>query len=437
MDSKNNNTESRLAEENRRLLRAVEELSSLNEIATAISSTMALDKIVDLIVQKCVKHFRVEQAAVMLLEEKTDEKQFHTMIRKADSSTLKIPYHFDTQLTGWMLQNQKPLIINDFSNDDRFKSTTEENDPIRSLLSVPMFLKGRMIGSLTCFNKKTKERFTVDDQRLLSIIAAQSVQVIENARLYEKEQTLFRMQEEFRLASEIQYGLLPKSAPRMKGYDITGVSYPARVVGGDYYDFIPIDKNRLAVCVGDISGKGLPAALLMANLQATIRGQTLLNPRPKDCLQRSNKLLYQSTDPKKFATLFYGILDTEKNQFFYSNAGQNKPILFSENKRSKSLETAGIALSFMENFSYEEGSIVFNPGDVLLIYTDGITEAMNASDEEFGEKKLTELVKTDIDLSANELTKKIVASVKQHAGDRDQSDDFTLVIIKRQKLKSG
>jgi len=264
-------------------------------------------------------------------------------------------------------------------------------------------------------------------------IAAQSVQVIENARLYEKEQALFRMQEEFRLASEIQYGLLPKSAPRMEGYDITGVSYPARIVGGDYYDFIPIDTNRLAVCVGDISGKGLPAALLMANLQATIRGQTLLNPPPKDCLQRSNKLLYQSTDPKKFATLFYGILDTEKNRFLYSNAGHNKPILFSEKKRPRLLNVAGIALSFMENFSYDEESIALNPGDVLLIYTDGITEAMNAFDEEFGDEKLEALVNTAIDLSADELTEKVVASVKQHAGDRDQSDDFTLVIIKREK----
>jgi len=288
-----------------------------------------------------------------------------------------------------------------------------------------------MIGLLVTFNKKAPEGYTEEDKRLLSIIAAQSAQIIENARLYEEEQAFLGMQEEIRLASEIQHGLLPKTTPDIAGYEIVGVSHPAQIVGGDYFDFIQVDKNRLAICLGDISGKGLPAALLMANLQATIRGQTFLKPPPKDCMQRSNKLLYQSTDPQKFATLFYGILDNQKHHMCYANAGHNRPILFSKGKEPTVLQTAGVALSFMENYSYDEGTISFNPGDLLLIYSDGITEAMNVLEEEFGDKKMTSLVSKNRTESALGLTEKIVTTVKQHTGDHPQTDDMTLVVVKR------
>ena len=281
-----------LEEENLRLRRAVEELSVLNEIATAINSTLTLNQIVDLIVEKCVKHLKVEQAAVMLLSEETDDKPFQTIIRRADTTANFLPYRLDAQLTGWMLKNQKPLVINDFKNDNRFSGIDESKFPIQSLLSVPLLSKGRMIGLLTVFNKKSEQGYSSEDQRLLSIISTQSAQVIENARLIEEEKALLQMQKEMQMAHDIQVNLLPKTPPKLAGYEIAGISIPAQVVGGDYFDFIPIDDKRLAVCLGDVSGKGLPAALLMANLQATIRGQTLLKPPPKDCLNRSNKLLY-------------------------------------------------------------------------------------------------------------------------------------------------
>ena len=421
----------RLENENRRLQRAVEELSIINEIAIAITSTQSLDKIVDLIVQKCVKHLKVEQAAVMLLNKQGEEQHFRTMIRKGDTASEILPFRLDQQLTGWMLRHQKPLLINDFPADDRFSTESEGVFPIVSLLSVPLTLKGRMIGLLATFNKKTKEGYSSDDQRLLSIIAAQSAQVIENARLYEEEQKLLRMNEQVRLASEIQLGLLPKTAPQVEGYDITGISCPAQVVGGDYFDFIPEEKNRLAVCLGDVCGKGLPAALLMANLQATIRGQVLLKPHPKDCLGRSNKLLFQSTARTKFATLFYGILDSRKHQMTYANAGHNRPILFRGGGEPRIFDTSGVALSLMENSQYEESIIDFHPGELLLIYSDGLTEAMNEMNEEYGEERLIEVVHQHFPKSTEELTEVIVQSVKKFAGTRIQSDDITLVLIKR------
>jgi sigma-B regulation protein RsbU (phosphoserine phosphatase) len=420
-----------LEAENQRLRRAVEELSVLNEIATAISSTLTLNQIVDLIVQKCVKHLKVEQAAVMLLADNREDQPFQTMIRRADTTANILPYRLDAQLTGWMLKNQKPLVINDFPNDDRFKVVADDKFPIRSLLSVPLLAKGRMIGLISAFNKKAKQGYSSDDQRLLSIISTQSAQVIENARLIEEEKALIQMQKEMQMAYNIQVNLLPKAPPKLKGYDIAGISIPAQVVGGDYYDFILVEEDRLAICLGDVSGKGLSAALLMANLQATIRGQTLLNPPPKDCLNRSNKLLYQSTDRQKFATLFYSILDTENHQLCYANAGHNRPFLFSQNQQPQSLESAGIVLSFLENYDFNEGKISFNPDDLLLIYSDGITEAMDASGEEFGEERLAALVDEHKKESAQNVINIVIDAVNKHAEGRPQMDDMTLVVIKR------
>jgi len=287
---------SKLEEENFRLRISLQELAILNEIAIAVSSTQTLDSIVNLIVNKCVKHLKVEQAVVMLLNEKDIEKPFQTMIRKHDSVVGALPFRFDSLLTGWMLKNKSPLLINNLKEDQRFKLIGQDLLNIDSLLSVPLFLKGKMLGLLTVFNKKNDNNFTSEDQKLLAIIAAQSAQVIENGRLYEEEQSFFHLREEMRLANEIQVNLLPHSSPEYSGYQISGKSISAKEVGGDYFDFIPIEDERMAFCLGDISGKGIPAALLMANLQATLRGQTILNFSCKDCISFANKLLYRNTN---------------------------------------------------------------------------------------------------------------------------------------------
>ncbi len=423
--------QNKLLEENKRLKTAVEELSALNEIATAITSTQTLEQIVDLIVRKCVKHIKVEQGAVMLLDEKDENKPFHTMIRKQDSITNLLPYRMDAQLTGWMLKNKNPLIVNDLGSDPRFKFMVDEKFPIHSLLSVPMIVKGKMVGVLTVFNKRSEEGFTLSDQRLLGIIAAQSAHVIENARLYQEEQALIRLQEEMRLAYEIQVDLLPKSNPDLNGYQIAGKSIPSKDVGGDYFDFIPIGDNRLAFCLGDISGKGIPAALLMANLQATLRGQTLLGNDCKTCVSFANEILYHNTAPNKFATLFYGIINNDDNTISYCNGGHNNPFLFSADNKISLLEKGGLIVGIIPNGSYEEDTISFNTGELLVIFSDGVTEAMNKNDEEFGEQRLIDLIIQNKNESPAEMIDTIIKKVYEFSENQAQMDDITLVIIKR------
>ena len=203
----NFNTESNnissLQSENENLRKAVQELSVLNDIASAINSTNSVDSIITLIVNKCIKHLNVEQCVVMLLDKEDKNSEFHTMIRRADESKINLPFRLDTQLSGWMIQNKKPLIINDLSNDKRFLIQHRTDMPINSLLCTPLLAKGELLGLISVFNKKYDEDFTKNDERLLSIIASQSASVLENARLYEEEQMLISMKEEMRLARNI------------------------------------------------------------------------------------------------------------------------------------------------------------------------------------------------------------------------------------------
>ena len=352
------------------------------------------------------------------------------MVRQADTTSEILPYRLDTQLTGWMLKNRQPLVINDLHNDERFANVVTDDVSIRSMLSVPLLSKGEMIGIITVFNKKDGD-FTADAQRLLTIIATQSTQVIENARLLVEEQALLRVQEEMRMAKDIQMNLLPQNSPQIAGYDIAGLSIPAKAVGGDYFDFIEMNAHHLAFCLGDGTGKGLPAAMLMANTQATIRGQSLLLKSPKDCIHNANQLMYYSTGLGKFVTLFYGILDTEKHQLVYCNAGHDTPMLVHQDQTISRLDVGGVVLGFVPQFDYAEEAISLQPGDTLVIYSDGVTEAMNAKEEEFGETRLQELILSHRQLTAQELIDEIVTAVRKHADGTPQSDDITLLVVKR------
>jgi len=233
------------------------------------------------------------------------------------------------------------------------------------------------------------------------------------------------------LAKEIQFNLLPKAMPEISGYDAYGISIPAKEVGGDYYDMITIEEDCVALCLGDVSGKGMPAALLMANLQATLRGQTMACDCARECLERSNHLLYHSTDAEKYATLFYGILNVKNHMLCFANAGHNNPFLVSQKGKVERLKTIGIPLGFMEQFEFSEHSVALEPGDILVLFSDGISEAMNAFEEEFEEERLLQIVQGGHHLSMRDLVDEIIAAVKNFTGDTPQTDDMTLLALKR------
>ena len=418
-----------LVEENQRLKRAVEELSILNDLARAIGASVNSQDIMHTIIHRSLRAINAEQGVITLVDPEANSPM-KTLVRTMASSAQNPRYHFNQSLLGWMHLNKRPITLNDPVNDTRFRGV-QWDASIRSLLCVPMMIKSELKGVLTVYNKKDGKQFSDEDQRLLAIIAAQSAQVVENARLYESEATLLRMKEEIRLAARIQTDLLPSSAPLIEGYDVAGTSVPAQVVGGDYFDFIPTDDNRMAVCLGDVSGKGLPASLLMANVQATLRGQTLLNVSPKVCIQRANKLLYLSTSPEKFVTLFYAILDPKLHRLSFSNAGHDNPFLLAADGRVQRLRTGGVVLSILEDFPYEEETVSLDPGDTLVVYSDGITEATNPSEVQFGEERLAKVIQDHQQESASGLVECIIKEANAFAAGKAQADDMTLLVVKR------
>jgi sigma-B regulation protein RsbU (phosphoserine phosphatase) len=267
---------------------------------------------------------------------------------------------------------------------------------------------------------------------LLSIIGSQSAQVIENARLYEEEKALLSLQEEMRMARDIQLNLLPDKTPEVPDFQISATNIPAKLVGGDYYDFVTPNSGRLGFCVGDITGKGMPAAMLMANLQATFRSQVMIF---EDCcrsLEGINKLLYRNTESTKFATLFYGILDQQNGILEYANGGHDAPLLFRNENDPEFLEATGLLLGVMEDSVYSKGTVSLYPGDLLILYTDGVTEATNREGNLFGLEHLIQLGRENRKETAARVMEAILNSVKQHADKTSQSDDITLMVIKKE-----
>jgi sigma-B regulation protein RsbU (phosphoserine phosphatase) len=277
--------------------------------------------------------------------------------------------------------------------------------------------------------------FTARDLKLADVLASQAALAIEHAvlqrRWREEEQSLIRMAEELRLAREIQSNLLPARPPAVPGYDIACSGLPARSVGGDYYDFIPLEGGRLALCVADVSGKGMPAALLMANLQATIRSQALAGASPSECARRSNRLLFHSTDARRFITCFYGLLDLASGRFDYSNAGHDRPLVVRPDGTRALLDAGGLLLGVTEEHRYDEGTVGLEPGDLLILYSDGITEALDPDDRMFGLEGLEATIARARPGTAQEIVDGVIAAVSAHARGRAQADDMTLVVLRR------
>jgi len=410
-----------------RLERAVNELTILSDLAFAIGGSKDPDEIVETLVDKLMRAVNAEQAVVTLIDSE-DDNAMQTQVRVVSSAADQSPFHMKELLLGWMHLHKKALVSNDPHNDDEAKKLGWDST-IKTVMCVPLQAKGNLIGVLAVYNKRGGG-FTNEDERLVTIIAGQSATLIENARLYQQSLLLARMQDEEKHASRIQQMMLPE-APAVEGYDLAGHSVPARTVGGDYFDFIDAGEGRWAICLGDVSGKGLPASLLMANTHATLRGQTLTGDPVATRIYRANDHLCHTTDDEKFVTMFYGDLDTRTHEITFCNAGHEHPYLFGSNGEAKRLETGGLALGFWEGFDYKADALTMEPGDTMVVFSDGVTDATNEVEEQFGGDRLEAVIRENTNLDAAELLHKIIGAVETHAAGAPQFDDDTVVVVKR------
>jgi phosphoserine phosphatase RsbU/P len=352
--------------------------------------------------------------------------------------------------TAMVLKNQREparVFLNDrdswlyreegIGDDERSKLAT-----LQSELLLPLAVRDKLLGFISLGPKRSEEAYTGSDLRLLKSVAAQTGLALENANLMitiaDEVAHRERLNREVEIAREVQERLFPQKLPVVAGLDYAGHCRPALGVGGDYYDFLALPQGRLGVAIGDVSGKGIAAALMMASLQASLRGEATRAPENlAAAVTNVNRLVYEASSSNRYATFFYGQYDPTQGRFDYVNAGHNPPMLFRQaNGHSEviRLQSGGTVVGLLEDARYEQGSVQINPGDILVFFTDGISEAMNPADEEWGEDSLMNSVRASICgtsvSSAQELMECTFAAATQFAGTAPQHDDMTLVVLR-------
>ncbi len=400
----------------------IQQLKTLFDINQGLSATLDRQKILKLLSYSLMGQMLVNHYAVLLHSEGKNNieeiKGFQADILEALQEEL-----FSLQ------QPTTATLVKDLRN----RSLARRLHHLGAQVIIPMRHHEKLIGIIILGKKINHSPYTPTDLEFLTTLVSQATVSLENARLFIETLEKQRMEQELQVARNIQIRLLPSQIPEIPGYDIHGLNIPSKEVGGDYFDVIPVSSTRFALAIGDVSGKSVPASLLMANLQAGLR-LSILDDKPLNhIVQRINKLIFDNTDLDKYITFFIGILDIRTHELFYVNAGHNPPIFVSRDQKISLLEEGGIILGLFEKFDYKLGKIRFNPGDLLFCYTDGVNEAANQQGEEFGEERLLNLLKVVVPASPREIADRFVKEIQSFTQGMEQFDDITLLILKRNK----
>lgn len=413
-----------------KLKSAVEELSVLNDLAIDASLSLEVDQMLDIIVEKSIKAVKAEQGSILLVTEQADSP-LKTLIRQADARSRLLTYRVGTHITGWVLKNQKPLMIEDLANDDRFRPTEQESKEIRSVLCVPIRLKAKIIGILMVTNKKTMQPFSESDLRLLSIIAAQSGQLIRNSQLQQEALEKKRLQDELAVARKIQLSLLPKTSPEIENFEIANYFNPATEVGGDYFDYFQFDDSQFGLVLADVSGHGPSAALVMTLVKGILHAITHKFSSPDTLLAEMNKILSEVIPKEVFVTMVFLVFDLKENTLRFSNAGHNPILHYSlDGKSCGKIELKGPALGLTSLSVYQQMDIPLFSGDVILIYTDGVTEAFNQKGDMFEEERLRQALKQTASYDARAIIENLRMALYTFKDGAPQADDEAMIAVK-------
>ena len=298
-------------------------------------------------------------------------------------------------------------------------------------LLVPMSLNGEIRGVILLGEKRSKKPFGQEDFDFIATLASLALVSEENARMQLAMIEKQRMERELAIARDIQVGLLPHASPEIDGYEIASVFHPCYSVAGDYFDFLPISELKVGIAIGDVSGKGTPAALIMACLQASLRTIAAMEiVDPVLTIVKINHLLCKSQS-NKYVTFFYGILNHETHRLSYVNAGHCYPLVVKTNGNVDRLETGGTVLGFFKDAAYRTATYQLDPGDTMILYTDGVSEMIDDREEEFGAEKIIRVLKENAGLSVDAVKEALVCALQEHRQDQPQGDDTTFILLKR------
>jgi len=326
----------------------------------------------------------------------------------------------------------KSVLTSDAQADPRFMSGTVMLQGVRSVLAVPLGVSEKLFGIIYADSPMAEGRFTEDHLKVLTTLASVAAIRVENTRLLDEQLQRERMEHELQVASEIQQRFQPTAPPHVAGYELQGISFPCYEIGGDYYDFIQRDDGRLIVALGDVSGKGAAAALLMSSLHAAVHAQAASHDSLLETISGVNRYLAENIPANRFITLFYAELQPKTGQLSFLNAGHNPPLIVHAAGTMEQLAAGGLPLGIMPDAEYRQGMTKLMFGDVLVIYSDGVTEAQSPSGEEFGPTRLYDVVARNLDASAAGIRDRIESALTKFSQGTPAADDITLVIVKRQ-----
>ena len=409
-----------------RLKKKTLETQTLLEVEKSLSSTLNLNELLELILDSLLKVVKYDAAAIFLVDK---EKQEIDHIKARGFDPLIEP---DLQLkmgegmAGWAAKNKESLIVPNTKDDPRYIEARVET---KSGMAVPIVSQNRTIGAFS-LESDQPDAYDHDDLELLEAFASLAAISLERARQHEEILEKRRLEEELSIAKRIQKTFLPQKKPQVPGFDISGINIPSEEVGGDYYDFIPINQSQMGIVIADVSGKGIPAALIMASVRAGLIAEIRNNYAIRSIMAKVNNLLFESTASDIYVTAVYGVLDPKNRIFTFSNAGHNAPILRRADGEMKYLIEGGMALGMFENSRYEERPLGLDPGEIMVFYTDGVTEAKNQGQEEFGTRRLKQVIEDSRQLGARQIREKIYEAVKKFTGLSHQEDDLTMIVVK-------
>jgi sigma-B regulation protein RsbU (phosphoserine phosphatase) len=404
---------------NRQLDHKIQELNTLFDIGKELNLTLEKEKILKLLSYALMGQVTVNNFLIASKE----GPEFRAAMVKGNTFALR-----EGELCQTLCE-KSALLSRPYLREEKseFDQALKERG-VRVV--VPMQIQNETKGFIFLGEKITRQEFNDSDLEFLQTLGNLAIISLENARLFQETLEKQKLEEEMNMARNIQKRLFPKSMPELNAIKIQGTNVPSKQVGGDYYDVIQIDDHNYGLTIADVSGKGMPASLLMSNLQASLHSLIREKYSLDKLVSRINNLIYNNTDPEKYITFFYGQLNVQTLNFEFVNAGHNPPYLVHKDGSIFELHEGGIILGMLPDMPYEIGSITLEAGDTLLMYTDGVSEAMNSNDQEFGESRLRDfLIKNCSTLTVQQINENIIQELKKFSAGAQQSDDITLLTV--------
>ena len=417
----------RLKEATAKGLSTIDKLRMLLDITKEISRSLNLQEVLNLVMDTLDSLIPYDAAGIFVLQNREFKAE---AVRGYDIDELSdLHLKLGEGFIGSVALRAAPLISPDVRNDPIYVNA---RDQTRSEMVAPIISNDEVIG---VFDLESDElsAYSEDDLEVLMMLASQVAIIIEKVMLHEQLIEKKRLEGQLEVARQVQLELLPPQDPELAGYDISAYNFPTEEVSGDYYDWVRIYEDQIGIVIADVAGKGVPAAILMAFLRASLRAATHVGYATHISMAKVNYLLWESIERNQFVTAFYGIFDASNATLAYSNAGHNPPLLVNAACIARYLYDGEQPLGMFEETRYHEYYLKFEPGDVLVLYTDGATEASSPSGEEWGRERLEQKVKEIYERPAREMIASLQMAVLEWTGSVGPTDDVTFFIIKRLK----